>query len=164
MITIAIVSIILSIIALGFCGFIYYTKIKYQRSTTKTLEQIQRLSIELADGLPPRLTSVEQLADKAIAGVLGLVKVVTSNNRNYLKIGLDTKYWNTAYTDRFTSIINILTNNLISVTNLKMLPNSITIMIPFGKLFIDTDNGEYKQEGEFSQFDLTFLKGNINIT
>jgi len=161
---IAIVSIILSIISIGFCGFIYYTKLRYQSNTNKTLEQIQRLSLELANDLPPKLTNAEQIADKAMAGVLGLVRVVTTNNKNYLKLGVETKYSNTSYIDKLTSIITILTNNLISVSSLKITPNSITIMIPFGKLFIDTDSGEYRQEGEFAQFDLAFLKGNINIT
>lgn len=161
------IAIILSIIAIGFSGYTYLTKYWQQNKLNTKLKTIQDLSNELVSKVPEnlaiRLQSVESLLDKSFAGILGLVKVITTNNKNYLQKMLDDAVFNKDYTDKVSVIANTLTNNLVSISGVKVTNNSITIFIPFGKLYINSENGEYRQEEEFAKFDLSFLKGNTSI-
>lgn len=159
---IEIAALVLSIIAIGFGGYLYFTKYMYNKNTDKTLRDISRLAQELADNVPQdlkgELDALRNVGNKALGGVLSLVNIVNTNNKHYLKIALDDKYLVGKYRENIPTVFNALTNSLISIEKVKISPNSIYVSIPFGSLSINTETGEVKSSGEFTKFDMKFLE------
>lgn len=162
------IAIVISIISLIISGYLFYHKLMLKNNVNSKLKVIQNLALDIVskipDNLGKRLGVLEDVSDKTVSGLLGLVKNITVNNKNYLNNLLKDKNFNSKYTQQIKSVVNVITNNLINIVGVKVTSDYILIFITFGKLTINVNTGDYIKEGEFANIDLSFLDGNVTIT